>query len=129
MAHPVLHFEIMSPDATKLREFYRSAFDWKFAEPMPTGTEGGGDYSTIAPEGEHGIGGGIGQTTNGYPGHLTFYVYSDDLEATLKKVESLGGKRVMNPSSIPNMTIEIALFQDPAGNTIGLVNPHETQHD
>lgn len=127
MAHPVLHFEIMSAEAPKLREFYREAFDWTFATPMPTGTEGGGDYSTVAAEGEHGIGGGIGQTANGYPGHLTFYVYSDDLEATLRKVESLGGTRVMNPLAVPNMSIEIALFKDPAGNTIGLVNPHE--HD
>lgn len=127
MAHPVIHFEIMSDQAPKLREFYGDVFDWKFAAPMPTGTDGGGDYATVetkSPNG-NGISGGIGATANGYPGHLTFYVYSDDLEGTLKKVESLGGKIVMAPSPIPGMPIEIALFQDPAGNTVGLVNPHE----
>ena len=123
MAHPVIHFEIMSPEAPKLREFYAKAFDWTFDAAMPATSDGAGDYTVIPPIGENHIGGGIGQTANGYPGHLTFYVCSDDLEGSLAKIESLGGKRILNPSKVPNMDIEVALFADPAGNTVGLVNP------
>ena len=124
MAHPVVHFEIVSPDAPKLRDFYTKAFDWNFAASTPAPGDGIGDYSTVQPT-PTSISGGIGRTANGYTGHVTFYVYSDDVEASLKKIESLGGKRIMNPSKVPNMPIEIALFEDPSGNTVGLVNPGE----
>ena len=125
MAHPVVHFEIMSPDAPKLREFYAKAFDWNFAPSQPATSDGAGDYATVDPLPGRGISGGIGATANGYTGHVTFYVYSDDLEATLQKIESLGGKRMLDPAKVPNMPIEVALFTDPLGNTVGLVNPGE----
>ena len=52
---------------------------------------------------------------------VTFYVQSDDLEASLKKAESLGGKVVMPVTTIPAM-VTLALFADPDGNVVGLVH-------
>jgi predicted enzyme related to lactoylglutathione lyase len=53
---------------------------------------------------------------------VTFYVQTDDLQATLDKAESLGGKTVMPPMS-PMEGTTIALFTDPEGHLIGIVKP------
>ena len=38
------------------------------------------------------------------------------------KAESLGGKRMMGPMKVME-DLEIGLFTDPEGNTVGVVNP------
>jgi len=43
-----------------------------------------------------------------------------DVEAALAKAESLGGTRMMGPDKVMD-TIEIGLFNDPEGHTIGVV--------
>ena len=57
---------------------------------------------------------------------MTFYVQVDDINAYLKKAESLGGKTVMPRTEIPN-AVTMALFSDVDGNTIGLVEPDMPQ--
>ena len=117
MGNPVVHFEIMGKDPAALRSFYREVFDWEIGPPMPPEA---GNYAIVSGVGERGIGGGIGGGTEGYDGHVTFYVAVDELEAALKKAESLGGKTMMPPDQVPNGP-RIALFTDPEGHTIGLV--------
>jgi predicted enzyme related to lactoylglutathione lyase len=46
----------------------------------------------------------------------------DDLDATLAKVKDLGGVPLLPPTSIPGVGA-FALFQDPEGNTIGILHP------
>jgi predicted enzyme related to lactoylglutathione lyase len=50
---------------------------------------------------------------------VVVYVQVDDLEAYLKKAESLGAKRLVEPTEIPGMGAW-AQFTDPDGNAIGL---------
>jgi predicted enzyme related to lactoylglutathione lyase len=127
--HPVIHFEIMTKDPDALSDFYKKAFDWSIDTTTYPGG-GGGDvpkYNVAQPTGEefpqgYGINGGIGQVPEGYDGHVTFYIRVDDVEQALQKVESLGAKRMMGPEQVPNGP-EVALFIDPQGHTIGLVNP------
>lgn len=121
MSRPVVHFEVLGKDGRKLRQFYTELFDWEITEvggPMDYGTVESGEH----PDPEvPAIGGGIG----GVPeeeGHVTFYVDVPDIAAALDKAESLGGKRVHGPSEVPGQNIEIALFADPEGHTIGLVS-------
>src|SRR5262249_32611899 len=47
------------------------------------------------------------------------YVEADDLQATLDKAESLGGKTVVPVTVIPNM-VTWAMFSDPDGSLVGL---------
>lgn len=68
-----------------------------------------------------GIGGGVCQGPEGYPGHVTFYVEVPDVGAALAKAESLGGTRVMGPEKVMD-TIEIGLFTDPQGLMVGVLN-------
>jgi uncharacterized protein len=53
---------------------------------------------------------------------VTFYAETDDVQASLDKAESLGGKAVMPPMEIMEATT-IALFADPEGHLVGLVKP------
>lgn len=113
MGANVIHFEVLGKDGKALQKFYSEVFGWKLDTNNPTG------YGRVAaPEG--GIGGGIGATSDGSAGHVTFYVDADDPKAILKRVEQLGGKVVMPLTEIaPDTTI--ALFADPEGHVVGLM--------
>jgi predicted enzyme related to lactoylglutathione lyase len=121
MGQPVVHFEVVGKDGEKLRSYYSELFGWKFSDPMgPT------NYAVTPRDGNTnadgvGIGGGVGTGPQGYGGHVTFYVEVDDVEASLRKAESLGGTRMMGPETMSDVGITIALFSDPEGHVIGLV--------
>ena len=112
MGNPTMWFEVAGKDREALKDFYSQLFEWKLTDmdAMP--------YTAVDTGGE-GIPGGIGAAPDGHPGHVTFYVQVDDIEAALAKAEALGGKRAMGPMDIPSG--QIALFTDPEGHAIGLM--------
>lgn len=114
MGKPVIHWEIGGNDSKKLQTFYSNLFDWKIDANNPM------NYGMATTGGEGGINGGIGSTGEDKKPYVTFYVQVDDLQAYLKRAESLGGKTVVPPTEIPNV-VTFALFTDPEGNRIGLV--------
>jgi len=114
MADKVVHFEVVGKDGPKLMQFYGRLFGWTVNADNPM------NYGMVDAE-ESGIGGGISSSQEGGDGHLTFYVGVDDLQATLDKAESLGGKTVMPPTEIPNV-VTFALFTDPEDHLVGLVD-------
>ena len=119
MAYPVVYFELGGRNAEGLRDFYSELFGWDISE-MGAASAAGSPYWFIGNE-EGGIPGGIIQTNeNMPPNYVMFYVQSDDLQATLDKVVSLGGQAVVPPSDIPGGRGQIAVFMDPDGNVIGL---------
>ena len=98
MPNPVIHFEVVGKDGNALREFYTNLFEWKIDANNPM------NYGIVDTGGGSGIGGGVGE----------------DLQGTLDKAVSLGGKIVMPVTEIPNM-VTLAQFADPEGHMIGLV--------
>jgi predicted enzyme related to lactoylglutathione lyase len=120
MGQPVVHFEVIGRDGDKLRAYYSKLFDWQIDANNPM------KYGVVQREGNTnadgvGIGGGIGGPgPSDYPGHVTFYVEVPDVEASLAKAESLGGRRVMGPDKVME-DLEIGLFQDPEGHVIGVM--------
>jgi predicted enzyme related to lactoylglutathione lyase len=118
MANPVVHFEIVGKDPLALQAFYKSAFDWTIGPPMAEM----GNYAMVEAPSEDDIGGGIGGSMDGSPGHVTFYVSVPDVGAALAKIEKLGGKTVMPPMPVPGGAT-IAMFTDPEGHAIGLYKP------
>ena len=119
MGQPVVHFEIIGKDADKLRSYYSDLFGWEINADNPM------NYGIVQRDGNvtadgAGIGGGIGKGPEGYDGHVTFYIEVPDVEAALAKAESLGGSRMMGPDKVMD-TIEIGLFNDPEGHTVGVV--------
>ncbi|HEX5140529.1 MAG TPA: VOC family protein [Dehalococcoidia bacterium] len=112
MPNPVVHFEIIGKDGKKLQSFYSGVFGWGVDASNPM------EYGMVEAPGS-GIGGGIskGQADE----HLvTVYVEVDDLQATLDKATSMGGKVIMPPTEIPG-AVTMAQFEDPEGNLIGLI--------
>ena len=119
MGQPVVHFEIIGKDAEALREYYSELFGWEIDADNPM------NYGTVQRDGNTnpdgvGIGGGIGAGPEGYDGHVTFYVEVPDVEAALAQAESLGGSRMMGPEE-PMEGVQIGLFNDPEGRTVGVV--------
>lgn len=119
MGNPVVHFEVVGKDGPALRSFYSQLFGWDLK------TDDDVDYAMVPreenvnPDGI-GIGGGVGQAPEGYPGHVTFYIEVPDVEASLSQAESLGGTRMMGPEEMmPGLVV--GMFTDPEGHTIGLV--------
>ena len=118
MGQPVVHFEVIGKDGDKLRNYYSELFGWEIDANNPL------NYGTVAREGNTnaggiGIGGGVAAGPNpDNPGHVTFYVDTDDPQATLDKAEQLGGRTILPVTELPQVTI--ALFADPEGHVIGL---------
>ena len=112
MAHPVVHFEIGCKDKEKTSEFYRRVFGWVIeAGPM-------GRIDTDAGSGINGHIAALGHEPHQF---THFYIETDDVDASLAKVEAEGGKTVVPPVQIPTGTF--AWFSDLEGNTVGLWKP------
>jgi uncharacterized protein len=111
MGRPVVHFEVTGKDGAALQKFYGDLFDWNINTDNPM------NYGIVQKEGE-GIGGGVGGSADG-SGHVTFYVHVDDINSALEKAESMGGSAVMPRTEMEMVTM--ALFADPEGNVVGLV--------
>ncbi len=112
--HEIVHIEIPANNGKEASQFYTDAFGWKntHAEAF--------DYWMFQPEG--GPGGGfnqIGGQMDVKLGEVLVYVATDNIEDSLAKIESLGGKTLMPKSPITETTW-FALFEDPTGNRMGL---------
>ena len=115
--HPIVHIEIPAKKAEEAGKFYGDLFGWKI-EADPT-------YNYVQFIAEGGPGGGfveVGQS--GMPieyksDSLLVYVGTDDIDATLAKVESLGGKTLMPKTEIPQVGWW-GVFSDPTGNRVAL---------
>src|SRR3990172_7037858 len=110
MGQPVVHFEIVGKDAERLKAYYSDLFGGEIDSDNPM------KYGLVQREGNVnpdgvGIGGGVGQGPEGYPGHVTFYIGVPDVEAALAKAESLGGSRIMGPDMVMK-GVEIGHFND-----------------
>jgi uncharacterized protein len=119
MGQPVVHFEIIGKDGARLQSYYSELFGWEIDANNPM------NYGVVSREGNTnadgiGIGGGIGPGPEGYEGHVTVYVEVPDVEASLAKASSLGGRRLMGPDKVME-DLEIGQFADPEGHVIGLI--------
>jgi predicted enzyme related to lactoylglutathione lyase len=112
MAGPLVHLEIAANDPDAARKYYSDLFGWELNADNPM------NYGTGMVSDDVGV--GVGPVPEGAPGpHAIFYLGVDDVEATLAKAESAGGKRIMGPMAVPGGPT-IGHFADPDGNVVGL---------
>jgi predicted enzyme related to lactoylglutathione lyase len=111
--YPIVHLEISAKDPAAASKFYADLAGWKI-EVDPNfnyyqfSAEGGPGGGFVAPDGKQ------------YKaGDVIPYLGADDIDATLKKVESLGGKVLLPKTEIPGVGW-YAFFADPSGNRLGL---------
>jgi len=105
-------FELMTSDVAAAKDFYVKLFGWKTEEsPM----EGGQPYTVIkiADEAVAGM-----MTTppqaEGTPPMWSIYITVEDVDATAKKTQELGGTVLMPPTDIPKVG-RFCVIQDPQG--------------
>jgi predicted enzyme related to lactoylglutathione lyase len=110
--HQVIHWEIQSKSPERLQGFYREVFAWNIDTNNPM------NYGMVASGGEHGIDGGIGGS-QGPSSDVLVYVGTPDINDTLAKIGQRGGRTLMPRTDIG--PVIMAIFQDPEGNTLGLV--------
>lgn len=111
MANPVMWFEVIGPDSAALHKFYKDVFAWKLTPPVKEM----GNYSMVQGH-EPGIGGGLGEGER----RISVYIESAEPQRLLDKALAAGATLLMPVTTItPDTTI--AMFTDPAGNTIGVM--------
>ena len=119
-SHPIVHIEIAAKDPAAASKFYADAFGWKIEVDQHF------DYHMFAAEG--GPGGGFNKVDGkqNKVGDIIPYIDCDDIDASLKKIESLGGKTLQGKTEIPGMGW-FAFFADPTGNRMALYTAMQMQ--
>jgi predicted enzyme related to lactoylglutathione lyase len=112
---PIVYFDIAGPDLTSQAAFYHALFAWEFASDgrvtVPLSTPSPGALpGTLRVE----------PADQGPITERILYVGVPDITAALAKVTALGGQTVFPRTVVPGVVI-LALFKDPAGNRMGLV--------
>jgi predicted enzyme related to lactoylglutathione lyase len=110
-------FELMTSDVDGAKKFYANLFGWA-TEAMPMGDM---NY-TIVKVGEEGLGGIMATPPQaaGSPPNWGVYVTVNDVDATARKAEELGGKIIVPPTDIPTVG-RFCVLQDPQGATISAI--------
>jgi uncharacterized protein len=114
MPHPVIHVEIRSADPDATRTFFGDLFGWKVASEgefpgytfIDTGVEGL-PYTAISPR-------------QGAEDEVLFFVGVEDVAATLKKAEELGGTIVQPAQQVPGTSFGV--FADAQGHRVGVAS-------
>ena len=114
MSHPVIHTEIRSDDPDVTRKFFADLFGWKVASEggfpgytfIDTGAEGG-PYVAIGPR-------------QGAEDEVLFFVGVEDVAATLKRAEELGGTVTQPVQVVPGTSFGV--FTDTQGHKVGVAS-------
>jgi predicted enzyme related to lactoylglutathione lyase len=107
--------ELATSDPAAAAKFYSSIYGWKVTE-QPMGAMG---TYRVLNRGERMSGGIMGLPAPGVPPHWAAYVAVANVDATVKRVESLRGKLLVPPTDIPNMG-RFAAFTDPTGAALSV---------
>jgi predicted enzyme related to lactoylglutathione lyase len=106
--------ELITTDPAAALEFYTKLFGWNTEVMHMQGM----DY-TVVKFGDRAIG-GLMAAPGGVPAGWKSYVTVDDIDATAKLAESLGGKICVPPTDIPNVG-RFAILIDPQGAVIAAI--------
>jgi predicted enzyme related to lactoylglutathione lyase len=112
--------ELTTTDLDAAQNFYKALLGWEIKEGTAPG--GGIRYNEIVVGGRH-IGGMFqsGPECGGeMPPQWRLYVAVEDVDASARRVEELGGKVVFPPTDIPSVG-RFCVINDPTGAAISLI--------
>ncbi len=110
MSAPIVSFDIAGPDNEVLNKFYSNLFKWDIG---PNGSFTTSIASTNASSSLIG-------TIRKDPAEKVMYIGVEDIASKLSEVEENGGSIDQPRFEIPGVVI-LGLFNDPAGNRVGLI--------
>jgi len=115
MANPLNHFELMTNDPARCRDFYGTVFDWTFDESSMPGY-------TLVHTGQEPTGGIFSKPPQAPHPCLNVYFTVSNIDETLAKATGLGGNVLVPKTPIPGVG-HFAMFTDPEGIVIGIMQP------
>jgi len=123
MKNPIVHFEIPANDVRRARNFYERTFDWKFNKFEE------GEYWIVytsevdknrMPIRPGAINGGLTKRRmEGEP--FLNYIFVESVDAIIPTILANGGTIVRPKQEISKEIGSFALFKDPEGNVMGIV--------
>lgn len=113
--------ELMTRDVDAAKKYYSAICGWVF-QTVPSS---GGDYHIAMQDGQPVA--GIMDITNAEllsdaPPNWFTYLGVADVDATVERTKSLGGKIVKAPFDVPG-TGRVAIVEDSAGAVVGIMSP------
>lgn len=111
MPAPIVFIDIVGPELAKQAAFYREVFGWEVGA--------GGTFSVPATTPMQGVL-RVEDPKDNPTVERVIYLGVPDINTTLGAIAAHGGKAVLPRLEVPNVAI-LALFTDPAGNRMGLV--------
>lgn len=118
--HIFLHVEIPALNLEASGKFYHDLFGWAVRQIPEM------NYATLATGVEVPSGGLNPVSAENPVGNMIVYIGTDDIQASVRQVVELGGKVLNAPMQIPGVGL-FSFFQDVAGNTLALLEPHMDQ--
>lgn len=118
--------DLAASDAAVAKQFYAQAFGWSFVDQRVNGgvftrcRVGGRDVGSLyqLPAAQLGC---------GVPSHWTPYIRVESVDATVRRVATLGGRLIVAPFDV-EATARIALIEDAVGALVGLWQPLAPLH-
>ena len=117
--------ELATTDLDAAQSFYQTLLGWEIKQGKAPACEGAEGppmvYNEIVVAGGH-VGGmyKMGPEYGSAPSHWMAYVAVDDVDASAKRVEELGGKVCVPPTDIPNVG-RFCVVTDPTGATFSMI--------
>ncbi|WDP85639.1 MAG: VOC family protein [Desulfobacter sp.] len=124
--HGVFSFnELITTDLILAKKFYGELFGWSFTQ---TKTIYGNPYLAVHRKGI--MIGGMMLKDGNVPHEVVPcwdpYITVDDVDASVKRVEALGGKVILSPTNIPNVG-RFCVIRDPQGISLNLITYGENK--
>lgn len=119
MGARIVYVEIPAPDIERATTFYRTVFDWDIQRSDLS------DYPyAMFGTGKGQVGGGLdaSKQVNAEASGVILYLDTNDIPATLARIEAAGGSVVQGKKDIGGGYGYFAIFKDPCGNRLGLVS-------
>jgi uncharacterized protein len=111
MPAPIVFIDIVGPELPKQAAFYKDIFGWDVGAA--------GNFSVPATSPLQGVL-RVEDPKDNPTAERVIYLGVPDINATLAAIGAHGGKTVLPRLEVPGVAI-LALFTDPAGNRMGLV--------
>ena len=117
MTGEIVHIDLVSTDFNKSKRFYGGIFDWQCTEVNVSGLP----YMLWNPP--SGPGGGFRRPSEADEPtpRVIDYIRVENIDETLKAIKGHGGKVIVPKTPISPEVGFMALFSDPDGNQLGLI--------
>lgn len=110
------HFELMTGDVARCKAFYGAVFGWSFDDASMPGY-------TLVDTGREPTGGIFAKPSEKAAPCMNVYFRVENIEQTLKVATQQGGKVLVPKTPIPGVG-HFAMFADPEGVAIGIMQPN-----